>query len=426
MKKDLLTNFIIVLLLISCGSDEDGMSDIDNQNPSAPQNLIVSNITDSSLDLSWSAATDNVGVTNYKLYSDGIYNQTINNGTSVNVSGLSSGTTYAFYVTALDAEGNESDESNNLVVETETLSTPLIFKNYLSEMGVFSGNLANLTPAENVHLYDLNSRLFTDYAHKQRLIRMPDGEAMQYNNNSLLPIFPDNTLISKTFYYYEDESNTDSNKIIIETRILIKTEGTWKVGEYLWNEEMNEAVYTEQGSVIPISYMNNEGITQEVQYQIPSNDDCITCHHIYEDVTPIGPKLRAMNFSPQNSDISINQLQHFIDIGLLEGISNVSDIEVLADWEDEINFDIFERGRSYIDINCAHCHQPGGYVPTGFLLDFRLETDFETTGIYSHRGQIESRIQSTTPTYLMPQLGRSLVHNEGVTMLLEYLEAIED
>ena len=255
---------------------------------------------------------------------------------------------------------------------------------------------------------------------------MPDGEAMQYNNNSLLPIFPDNTLISKTFYYYEDESNTDSNKIIIETRILIKTEGTWKVGEYLWNEEMNEAVYTEQGSVIPISYMNTEGITQEVQYQIPSNDDCITCHHIYEDVTPIGPKLRAMNFSPQNSDISINQLQHFIDIGLLEGISNVSNIEVLADWEDEINFDIFERGRSYIDINCAHCHQPGGYVPTGFLLDFRLETDFETTGIYSHRGQIESRIQSTTPTYLMPQLGRSLVHNEGVTMLLEYLEAIED
>ena len=76
--------------------------------------------------------------------------------------------------------------------------------------------------------------------------------------------------------------------------------------------------------------------------------------------------------------------------------------------------------------NCAHCHQPGGYVPTGFLLDFRLETDFVTTGIYSHRGQIESRIQSTTPTYLMPQLGRSLVHDEGVTMLLEYLEAIED
>jgi len=79
MKKYLLINFIIAItFLVSCGSDDDEMSDIDNQNPTAPQNLTISNITDSSLDLSWSAATDNVGVTNYKLYSDGIYNQTIN------------------------------------------------------------------------------------------------------------------------------------------------------------------------------------------------------------------------------------------------------------------------------------------------------------------------------------------------------------
>ena len=55
--------------MVSCGSDDDGMSDIDNQNPTAPQELIASNITESSFDLSWSAATDNVGVTNYKLYS---------------------------------------------------------------------------------------------------------------------------------------------------------------------------------------------------------------------------------------------------------------------------------------------------------------------------------------------------------------------
>jgi uncharacterized repeat protein (TIGR03806 family) len=425
MKNSLLISFIIaILFLVSCGSDDDGMSNNDNQNPTAPQELIASNITENSFDLNWSAATDNVEVTNYKLYVDGTNVQTINNETTAIVLGLTPGTSYDINVTALDAEGNESNQSNSLIVET--LVAPLIFKNYLSEMGVFSGDLKSLTPAENVHLYDLNSQLFTDYAHKQRLIRMPEGEAMQYDNNSLLPIFPDNTLISKTFYYYEDESNTNSNKIIIETRVLIKTQGTWKVGEYLWNNEMNEAVYTEQGSTTPITYLNTEGVTQEVQYQIPSKDDCITCHHIYDDTTPIGPKLRAMNFKPQNEETSINQLQYFIDIGLLEGISDISSIEVLADWEDEINFDIFERGRSYIDINCAHCHQPGGYVPTGFLLDFRLETDFVTTGIYSHRGQIESRIQSTTPTYLMPQLGRSLVHDEGVTMLLEYLEAIED
>ena len=247
MKKYILINFIItILLLVSCGSDDEGMSDIDNQNPTAPQNLTILNITDSSLDLSWSAATDNVGVTSYKLYVDGTNIQTINNGTTASISGLTPETSYEINITALDAEGNESIQSNSLNIET--LVAPLIFKDYLSEMGIFSGDLISLTPAENVHLYELNSQLFTDYAHKQRLIRMPEGEAMQYNNNSLLPIFPDNTLISKTFYYYEDENNTNSNKIIIETRVLIKTEGTWKVGEYLWNDQMNEAVYTEQGS----------------------------------------------------------------------------------------------------------------------------------------------------------------------------------
>jgi hypothetical protein len=133
-----------------------------------------------------------------------------------------------------------------------------------------------------------------------------------------------------------------------------------------------------------------------------------------------------MNFNPNNEETAINQLQHFINIGLLEGVSNISDIAVLADWEDEVNFDIFERARSYIDINCAHCHQPGGFVPTGFLLDFRLETEFSETGIYERRGQIEDRVQSTTPTYLMPQIGRSIVNAEGVSMLLEYLEAIEE
>ncbi len=302
---------------------------------------------------------------------------------------------------------------------------PLSFETNLSDMGVFTGTLSNLDPAEDVHLFELNSKLFTDYAYKQRLIRLPEAEAMQYNGSSLLPDFPDNTLISKTFYYFLNESNPSLGKKIIETRILIKTEGTWKIGNYKWNDTQTEAVYTNDGSLLDISYIKQDGTTQEVSYQIPTNEDCITCHNTYDVITPIGPKLKNMNFNPQNGQMNQNQLDYFISHGMLEGLSDVSDITVFPDWTDEVNFDIFERGRSYIDINCAHCHKPGGYVPTGFLLDYRLETEFTETGIYEHRGQIEDRIQSTVPVYLMPQIGRSLVHNEGVVMLLEYLEAIE-
>lgn len=334
---------------------------------------------------------------------------------------------FSFIVLALIAVSCGSDDDGYVATddgETEP-EAPLTFKTNLSDMGVYSGDLINLTPGEDVHLYDLNSRLFTDYAHKQRLLRLPEGAAMQYDNSDLLPEFPDNTLISKTFYYYEDEANTSSNKIIIETRVMIKTEGTWKIGNYKWNSEMTEAVYTDNASIVSVEYLNAEGITQNIEYQIPNNADCVKCHQIDDVKVPIGPKLRNMNFNPNNGTVNINQLQYFINEGLLEGVSNPSDITVLPDWEDD-NFDIFEKGRGYMEINCAHCHQPGGFTPTTFLLDFRLEVPFDDTGIYSRRGQIEDRILSTTPKYLMPIIGRSLVHTEGVEMMIEYLEAIED
>ncbi len=425
MKKYLLSSFVILSLIITaCGSDDDGYTDSDTEAPSVPFNLTTTIVTETSIHIIWDSSSDNVEVTGYFVYLDGNKIQTINE-TTTTINDLVSGNYYSINVSAFDANGNESNQSETLLAETIIIEIPLVFEIKLSDMGIYTGDLSNLTPKENVHLYDLNSRLFTDYAHKQRLLRMPEGAVMQYDNSDLLPIFPNNTLISKTFYYYEDESNTASNKIIIETRVLIKTEGTWKVGNYKWNNDMTEATYTNDGSIVSVEYLNTEGITQNIEYQIPSNVDCITCHNIYDVIVPIGPKLRSMNFNPNNGTVNINQLQYFINEGLLEGVSNPSDISILPDWEDD-NFDILEQGRAYMDINCAHCHQPGGNTPTGFLLDFRLETAFNDTGIYSRRGQIEDRIQSNTPGYMMPKIGRSIVYTEAVEMLLEYLEVIEE
>jgi hypothetical protein len=134
-------------------------------------------------------------------------------------------------------------------------------------------------------------------------------------------------------------------------------------------------------------------------------------------------KLRSMNFVP--SYTGQNQLQFFIDNGLLSGINDPSAISTLPEWTDETNFTLSERARAYLDINCAHCHQPGGSVPPGFTVDFRYETPFGQTDIYPNRGDIEARFASTIPTYRMPQLGRTVVHEEALTMLVEYLESLD-
>lgn len=84
---------------------------VDTQAPTAPTNLTTSNPTSNTISLSWTASTDNVGVTGYDIYKDGVLYSTAT-GTTATVSGLNPSTTYNFYVIAKDAAGNASPASN--------------------------------------------------------------------------------------------------------------------------------------------------------------------------------------------------------------------------------------------------------------------------------------------------------------------------
>ena len=95
----------------------------DTQPPSTPSNLSASNVTASSVDLSWTASTDNVGVTEYDVYQDGSLTTSVS-GTSATMTGLSASTSYAFYVIAKDAAGNTSSASNTVNVTTDSGSVP--------------------------------------------------------------------------------------------------------------------------------------------------------------------------------------------------------------------------------------------------------------------------------------------------------------
>lgn len=93
-----------------------GTPTTDTQAPTAPTNLVANNPTASSVALSWTASTDNVGVTGYDVYANNVLKATVT-GTSTTVQGLASSTTYNFHVIAKDAAGNSSPQSN---IATET------------------------------------------------------------------------------------------------------------------------------------------------------------------------------------------------------------------------------------------------------------------------------------------------------------------
>lgn len=71
------------------------------------------------------------------------------------------------------------------------------FAPHLSDYDLFTAPMSDLSPSSGTHLYELSSELFSDYAKKQRLIRLPEGETIDLQSPDPWA-FPDGTIIAKT------------------------------------------------------------------------------------------------------------------------------------------------------------------------------------------------------------------------------------
>ncbi|HEY0828936.1 MAG TPA: discoidin domain-containing protein, partial [Bacilli bacterium] len=106
------------------GVYQDSNSEPDTQAPTAPTNLTATTASSSQINLSWTASTDNVGVTGYKIYRDGVEVGT-STTTSFSNTGLAAGTTYSYTVKAYDAANNLSASSNTASATTTAASTTM-------------------------------------------------------------------------------------------------------------------------------------------------------------------------------------------------------------------------------------------------------------------------------------------------------------
>lgn len=96
---------------------------LDTTAPSVPTNVVAASTTHSSVSLTWSASTDNIGVTGYDvLRSNVVVGSTAS--TSFTVTGLSPSTTYTFAIRAKDAAGNLSAASQPVSVTTDAETDP--------------------------------------------------------------------------------------------------------------------------------------------------------------------------------------------------------------------------------------------------------------------------------------------------------------
>ncbi|NVK51447.1 MAG: endonuclease [Flavobacteriaceae bacterium] len=142
---------------ISNASNTVNITTVDTTAPSAPTNLTSSNITQTTVDLSWTAASDNVSVTGYDIY-QGASLLASTSSTNYNVSGLTASTSYTFSIKAKDAAGNTSNASNSINVTTDNTpatgtASDLIISEYVEgssnnkalEIANFTGSTVDLS-----------------------------------------------------------------------------------------------------------------------------------------------------------------------------------------------------------------------------------------------------------------------------------------
>jgi uncharacterized repeat protein (TIGR03806 family) len=343
----------------------------------------------------------------------------------------------------------------------------------LSDWQVVYADGSRLALNDGVVPFDLNTPLFTDYAHKLRTVWMPKGVSAKYDANASFD-FPVGTIITKTFFYplpgraggenavartYDQSrdfatagiagSGLDLHHVrLIETRVLVRREHGWDALPYVWNAAQTEAELARTGDALPLDLVDEDGKHEPFTYVVPNENQCAGCHVVdvkAKAIAPIGPKARHLNRDLAYASGSENQLAHWSKLGYLSGAPAASAAPRNADWRDA-SAPVANRARAYLDINCAHCHNPAGPANTTALdLSISAPTDRHLglckPPVAAGRGTgdhffdivpgkpddsiLPYRMASHETGVMMPEQGRSTTHREGLELIRQWVSSLQ-
>lgn len=293
-------------------------------------------------------------------------------------------------------------------------------------------------PAPGVEPYELNSPLFSDYAEKYRFLWIPEGAAATWHDDESFA-FPPGTILVKTFAYPRDLRDPGGARDLIETRLLLRHADRWEAASYVYDEDEREARLAIAGAVVDATWIHTDGQPRDNAFVVPDKNQCKNCHAELDDVLgALGPKARHLHRD--------GQLEAMIAAGRLTGAPDPAAWPRSPVWDDPSDGTLDERARAWLEINCAHCHNPRGAARTsGLDLRAAQDTPFAfgvckppvAAGGGSGGRQysivpgepdasiLVYRLESSDPEVMMPELGRNLVHAESVALIRAWIEAME-
>lgn len=317
---------------------------------------------------------------------------------------------------------------------------------HLSDYHFFKDDIKNLIPNEGVVPYELITPLFTDYAQKARFLYVPKGKSFKYNDSDVFD-FPVGSVLIKNFYYAADQRDLSKGRRILETRLLVHRANGWEGLPYIWNDEQTDAELKVAGGSFPVSWINKEGTAMKVNYSVPNKNQCKGCHWNHDVFTPIGPKARNLNCKMDYGNKEVrNQLEKWATLNIMTGLSCPGVAPKVAKWDDSTSGTLEERAIAYLEMNCGHCHRKEGPAATSGLQLMTTVKEPVKLGIFKSPvaagigsggllfdivpGEPDSsilyfRMNSVHPGIMMPELGRHMIHKEGVALIREWIEKMD-
>jgi uncharacterized repeat protein (TIGR03806 family) len=319
----------------------------------------------------------------------------------------------------------------------------------LSGTGAFA-NTTNRVPSGGLIPYTPNTPLWSDAAVKSRYLAVPNNGGLITPDKqiSFQPTnswtFPAGTVFVKNFDLIVNETNTGVPARRLETRLLVRDINGAVYGvTYKWRPDNSDADLLASSLNEDILITNATGVRTQTWYY-PSPSDCLVCH------TPVANYVLGVNTRQLNGNLAYpasgntdNQLRTLNRLGLFNPAINEANITNYAQLAalTNLNASLEWRARSYLDANCAQCHQPGG---PGITFDARYDTPPANQHItnfpaafslgYDNACVVKSddiwrsvllyRINTNDPAIKMPPLARNLIDTNAVQVITDWINSL--
>lgn len=288
------------------------------------------------------------------------------------------------------------------------------FPERISQTGCFDGAV----PAADLIPYDVQTALWTDGASKLRWFVLPPNRTATVADDGFVDL-PDGSIIVKQFGFDAP----------LETRFMVRRGARWTFATYEWNEDGTDAARLHDVTRRKIG---------EVDYRFPSETECEYCHSRASGLV-LGLHAAQLDGLYDYDGDTKNQLDVLRDAGLLTGDASSSPLPEPSDESVPLE----ARVRAYLHVNCAHCHQPGGWSSPSLTLDLRYELPLAETGLCDDvqffrppgtpriaagdpdSSDLFERMRTEDALERMPPIGLSVIDAEGIALVEAWIRSLE-